>query len=496
MVSPADATPAAPRRGPGLRSLSALLFVAVLLGGAAFIHFVHEPVLRGRIQGGTDALVAEALDEAARARDEDLARTEEVFRAGSEHLVDRWRRDLEDLPFELVAGDPAATRGLVVAETLRAGDASRDNARLLAEELSRRNRARTERLATRLRDHQERAGRALAAEAALSSSFVALGILASLLALHGFLLGRGVLAPVARIAEGADRLASGDLSHRVRRGGARELDDLAGGLNRMAAALQATQAELREAHARLVAANESLEQRVREKSMALVRAETLATIGTLAGGVAHEFNNLLGGILGTAEDALEDAGGALRESLDLIVRTARRGCAVTENLLRFARPPDPRVEAVDAASVARDAAALLAPEAGRRGVVVEVLADDVPPLRADPSELHQVVLNLLANAVTFTPAGGRVEVSLRREGEDGILSVRDTGPGIAPEHLPRLFEPFFTTRGAEGTGLGLAVSHRIARAHGGDITAANAPGGGALFEVRLPLRGPAPEGAP
>ncbi|MCK6482212.1 MAG: ATP-binding protein [Planctomycetes bacterium] len=101
-----------------------------------------------------------------------------------------------------------------------------------------------------------------------------------------------------------------------------------------------------------------------------------------------------------------------------------------------------------------------------------------------------MVLNLLANAVAFTPRGGRVEASLRSaEGSPFVLEVRDTGPGIAPEALPRIFEPFFTTRGSEGTGLGLAVSHGIVRAHGGSIEAANDPRGGALFTVRIPAGG-------
>ena len=113
-----------------------------------------------------------------------------------------------------------------------------------------------------------------------------------------------------------------------------------------------------------------------------------------------------------------------------------------------------------------------------------------PRVQADPSELHQVALNLLANAVAFTPRGGRVEAATPLEEGACVLRVRDTGPGIPPEAMPRLFEPFFTTRGPEGTGLGLAVSHGIVRAHGGSIGAANDPRGGALFTVRLPVRAP------
>ena len=478
------------RRRPGLRALSALLFAAVLLGGGVFERFVHEPWLRDRVDEATRALAADTLAEAAAARDEDLLRTEEVVRAGARHLVDRWTRDMEDLPFELVAGDAAAARALVTRETERVGEVSRENARVLAAEIRRRSAESLARLERSLDARRSVAAGAAASSLAVSSSLLVVGLLAALLGLHALLLGGSVVLPVRRLAEGAERLASGDLAHRVPEEGSREVAELGAALNRMAVAVEAARDEVR-------TLNEGLERRVREKSAALVRAETLASIGTLAGGVAHEFNNLLGGILGTAEDARHDAAdGPVREALDLVARTARRGCAVTENLLRFARPAEPRVEPVDAGAVLRDAAALVEPEASRRGVRVEVTGRAPPPFPADPSEVHQVALNLLANAVAFTPAGGRVTASVGSEGGDCVLRVRDTGPGIAAEHLPRLFEPFFTTRGSEGTGLGLAVSHGIVRAHGGSLEAANDPAGGAVFTVRLPLRPAATGGTP
>ncbi len=470
-------------RPVGLRTLSALLFAAVLLGGGALVAFVHAPWLRSRTARDTDRLVTAALEEVAAARAEDLDRAGEVLRAGTDHLVARWKGDLEDLPFELAAGDPAAVRSLVARETEAVGAAARENARVVSFEVRRRSEVRMARLEESLRALQDRAARDTAASLALSSTLVVLGLLAALLGLQGFLLGRAVVAPVRRIAEGADRLAAGDLAHRIEEGGSREVADLGAALNRMAASVERSSAEV-------TALNAGLERRVEEKSRALVRAETLASLGTLAGGVAHEFNNLLGGIQGTAEEALADAKDPeTREALDLVVRTARRGCGVTENLLRFARPRPPRIESVDAAAALRDGAALLAAEAERRGVRLAVRPGGPPPFPADPAELHQVVLNLLTNALAFTPEGGTVEAAAAAEGDLAVIRVRDTGPGIPPAALPRLFEPFFTTRGSEGTGLGLAVSHGIVRAHGGSIEGGNAPGGGAVFTVRLPLGG-------
>ena len=415
------ADPARPRTIPGLRALSALLFGAVLVGGGALVWLLHAPWLRGRLEEDTGRLVTDSMAEVAAARREDLDRTGEVLRSGTDHLVERWRRDLEDLPFELVAGDPAAVRSLVARETEAVGAAARENARVLSSEVRRRSEERMARLEASLGEMRERAGRDTAASLAVSSSLVILGLLAALLGLQGFLLGR-------LISEGADRLAAVDLSFRIEEGGSREVAELGAALNRMAASVERSSSEVR-------ALNEGLGRRVAEKSAALVRAETLASLGTLAGGVAHEFNNLLGGILGTAEDAKQDARDeSTREALEL------------------------------------------------------------PPFPADPAGLHQVVLNLLTNALAFTPPGGRIEAVARRDGDRAVLRVRDTGPGIPPAALPRIFEPFFTTRGSEGTGLGLAVSHGIVRAHGGTIEAADDPAGGAAFTVRLPLA-PAKGGA-
>lgn len=474
---------------PRLRVLSAAAFLLVLAAGAAALALLHAPRLEGRIREGTGELVDAALRAAVAAREEEGARLEEILPASTGHLVDRWRRDLEDLPFELCAGDPDRTRALVVEETLRAAETSRENARVLASEMRRRGRHSLDALETTLREEQGAAAADLAAEAAFSSSLIMFGVLAALLGIHTLLLGRAVLGPVRRLADGAERLAAGERGHRVPGGGSGELDDLARGLNRMAESVERAEEEAREAQRRLTALNETLEARVEEKSRALVRAETLASIGTLAGGVAHEFNNLLGGILGTVEEALEDLpeGHADREPLELVARTARRGCTVTENLLRFARPRPPRKERLDAEAVVRDAVALVEPEAVRRGATMSVAADPLPPVSADPAELQQVVLNLLSNALHFTPPGGRIEVTLRRENGAVAISVRDTGPGLSPEVRERLFEPFFTTRGNEGTGLGLAVSHGIVRAHGGSLDARDDAAGGARFTARLPL---------
>lgn len=146
-------------RPPGLRTLSALLFGAVLLGGGALVWFVHAPWLRARTAQDTDRLVTAALEEVAAARREDLDRTGEVLRAGTDHLVARWKGDLQDLPFELVAGDPAAVRSLVARETEAVGASAMENARAVSFEVRRRSEVRMARLEASLRALQDLAAR-------------------------------------------------------------------------------------------------------------------------------------------------------------------------------------------------------------------------------------------------------------------------------------------------------------------------------------------------
>ena len=133
----------------------------------------------------------------------------------------------------------------------------------------------------------------------------------------------------------------------------------------------------------------------------------------------------------------------------------------------------------------REAVALCRGRLDQDGVRVDVRPSADPPIPADPAQLRQVVVNLLLNAADAQPAGGTVAVSVTTADGWAELTVRDTGPGVAADMLPRLFEPFATGK-ETGTGLGLVVSRRIAEDHGGTLTGSNPPGGGACFVLRLP----------
>lgn len=225
----------------------------------------------------------------------------------------------------------------------------------------------------------------------------------------------------------------------------------------------------------------------------LARQERLSSLGQMAAGLAHEIRNPLGSIQGAAEMLGDRAAPGSREGelFDVLRKESRRLGTVVDHFLGFARPRPLAIRATDPAAVAARAAAQMELDAAGRGVAIaRAIEPGLPALQADPEQLHQVLLNLLLNAIAATPAGGRVEVAAARVQHDGTrcvaLSVRDTGAGIAPEILPRVFDPFFTTRDG-GTGLGLSICHRIVREHGGWIDIDTRSGGGTRVAVILPV---------
>ena len=223
-----------------------------------------------------------------------------------------------------------------------------------------------------------------------------------------------------------------------------------------------------------------------------MQAQKLAAIGQRASGIAHEINNPLAVILGFAkgmERRMPD-GDALREPVEAIVRDALRCKNLAQELLAFSRVARKDTELVDLNAVVRSSAVLLDALAKAQGVeVVRELAAPLPSLRANHTQLQQVVVNLGTNALDAMGAGGTLTLRTRMNGSGlAVLAVADTGCGIPEAVRPRIFEPFFTTKEVgKGTGLGLSLVHDIVQQHGGEIAIASQPGKGTEISVQLPV---------
>ncbi|MEW5774969.1 MAG: ATP-binding protein [Thermodesulfobacteriota bacterium] len=242
------------------------------------------------------------------------------------------------------------------------------------------------------------------------------------------------------------------------------------------------------------------EARLAESERRLAHARKMEAVGVLAGGLAHDFNNILSAIIGYSEMALGKLPDAdpVRRMVNRIHVAGLRARNLVELLLAFSRPGTGEAKGrADLAEVAAEALQLLAPSLDAAVDLRADLGQGRFPVAADPTRLHQVVMNLLTNAAEAVRGGGRLSVTLARESGNGgaagggadwvRLEVADTGPGMEAEVLERIFDPFFTTkRPGQGTGMGLAVVHGVVRSLGGRVDVDSSPGQGARFTVRLP----------
>lgn len=240
----------------------------------------------------------------------------------------------------------------------------------------------------------------------------------------------------------------------------------------------------------------ALERAIRELEETherMVHMDKLAAFGEMYAGLTHELNNPLGIILARVRMLRADAAAKgldqeASQDLEVIERHATRIGDIVRGLLAFARKEEFESRECDLSGVVRGALALVERPFAKHGIEFELdLAERLPPLLASPTHLEHVFVNLLTNARDAMPQGGRLRVRTFAAGAQLVAEVADSGTGIAASARERLFEPFFTTKGVgKGTGLGLSVSYGIVRAHGGDLVALDAAGGGAVFRVTLP----------
>ena len=228
----------------------------------------------------------------------------------------------------------------------------------------------------------------------------------------------------------------------------------------------------------------------------LLEARKLATLGELLGTTTHEFNNALTTILNYARLGLRHGDQPTRDkALGRILSAGTRAAKITASVLSMARNRTTRFEPVDIGQLVDEVLVLLEREMIKYRVQVEREFGPAPRVSANPSQLQQVLLNLLVNARQAMPTGGRLILRIAHDEATGLvdLTVRDTGCGMTPEVMRRMFDPHFTTKsgpdatGKGGSGLGLATCREIVEAHRGRIRVESAPGRGTAITIRLPM---------
>ena len=295
-------------------------------------------------------------------------------------------------------------------------------------------------------------------------------------------LAMSIVRPLRMLEKKTKNIAMGDFSERIEVKGSDELASLAKSFNRM------------EDHLKLaVSSFEHTITRLQEKQAQLVEAEKLASIGILTAGIAHEINNPLTSVLSFSKLMLEQMPESDRNysRLKIMVRDAQRARTIVRELLSFAKenPIHPTVIDINR-PVTEIAESLVAQELFKDIELDLNLTRNLPKILADPVRIGQVVMNMLLNAAHSITPPGKIEVETRSA--DGLVEIvfSDTGHGIPEEHLNKIFDPFYTTKGTgKGTGLGLAISYGIIKKHNGDIEVKSTVGKGSTFIVRLPVRG-------
>ena len=380
-----------------------------------------------------------------------LSRVEQKVRADEE---------LFDQVYGPVGDRPVAQRAPDAAKARAAANALLDRERQVEHELDllwKDLKLRAQQSGLRLEEEENRAVWVL----------LVIAVVALVVCLVVMVIATLTLRPLRRLAERAKEIARGDYKQRVEAGAHDEVGQLAREFNAMAAALD-------------------------EREQQLIRSERLAAVGKIAAQITHEVRNPLSSIGLNAElleEELAQVGGdqakELRAIARSIVKEVDRLTEITEEYLRFARLPRPKLVREDLRAIVQSLASFMRGELSARGIELEVALDPLLQIAADEHQLRQALLNLMRNGAEAMERGGRLAIRAHRVGAFVELEVSDTGDGIAPEHLAKIFDPFFSTKDG-GTGLGLALTQQIIVEHGGAIDVRSRAGAGTTFTVRLP----------
>ena len=252
-------------------------------------------------------------------------------------------------------------------------------------------------------------------------------------------------------------------------------------------------AERMRAEAALRQSEEHLRNQAQELEQQLLASGRLVAVGELTASMAHEFNNPLGIVLGFAQGLLAnmDSSDPNYHHVQIISEEAKRCEKLVQELLEFGRPKNADFAWTDVQEMIQKTLDLVQPRAGKSKIEAYAKFEgELPQIHADPQQLQQVLLNLSLNAVDAMPKGGTLTIAATQESPNRLtITVADTGIGIEPDVLPRIFQPFFTSKKRRGLGLGLPICDRIVKGHGGRIEVESVPGEGTRFTIRLPING-------
>jgi two-component system NtrC family sensor kinase len=329
---------------------------------------------------------------------------------------------------------------------------------------------------------QERA--TIATTIKMSTTLIVIGLVLTVVLgiIINIKLATSIATPIRTLEKITKKIALGDFSESIEVKGKDELSSLEASFNLMEEKLQNALWSL-----------EHTIEKLREKQAQLVEAEKLASVGMLAAGIAHEINNPLTSVLTFSNLILEQCpkDSPWCDKLRIMVRETERARNIVRQLLNFGREANIKPVKININRPVEEIMDSLVAQEAFKGIELSVgLGENLPDVYADPAQIGQVVLNLALNAIHAITPPGKIEVSTRAADKSVEIIFRDTGSGIAPEHMGKIFDPFFSTKGAtKGTGLGLAVSYGIIKKHGGDIEVASIPGQGTTFTVRVPVHG-------